>query len=515
MLDRLGKRRRQFAFLRLHRAELFDEAFQDELAAMYRDTGEGKMPVPPALLCMVLLLQAYTGASDAEAIDSMVDDRRWQLVLGMLGSKKPAFAQGTLQSFRERLIRHDMDLRLLERTVELAKKTKGFDWKKLPKSLRIGVDSRPLEGAGRVEDTFNLLGRATAKLLSAAAMMLGRRAEEIAACAGAPVFLASSIKTGLDIDWTDPEQKADAIGELVRQIDAIEAWIRAQVGEAAEEPPLKDLLELIAQLREQDLDPEPPGGGPRIREGVAKDRRVSIEDPDMRHGRKSKSKRFNGYKQHIAADLDTELILACAVTPANRPEGEGAADLKEDLARSPRHEAIGEVFVDRAYVNSEIVEASAENGAKVYCKPWNGTNGDLFKKADFKLNFRLRTVTCPAGQTQRFRPGEVVEFDPAICNACPLRSRCTKASNDAGRTISIAADEQRQQRFRKLVGTTKGREALRKRVGVEHRLAHLASKQGPRARYRGLRNNLFDLRRHATVLNLEVIQRRSDMANAA
>ncbi|MDI3292205.1 transposase, partial [Polyangium sp. 15x6] len=187
MLDRLGKRRRQFAFLRLHRAELFDEAFQDELAAMYRDTGEGKMPVPPALVCMVLLLQAYTGASDAEAIDSMVDDRRWQLVLGMLGSKKPAFAQGTLQSFRERLIRHDMDLRLLERTVELAKKTKGFDWKKLPKTLRIGVDSRPLEGAGRVEDTFNLLGRATAKLLSAAAMVLGRRAEEIAACAGAPV----------------------------------------------------------------------------------------------------------------------------------------------------------------------------------------------------------------------------------------------------------------------------------------------------------------------------------------
>jgi len=40
----------------------------------------------------------------------------------------------------------------------------------------------------------------------------------------------------------------------------------------------------------------------------------------MRHGRKSSSKRFNGYKRHIAADLDTDLIVACAVTPANRPE---------------------------------------------------------------------------------------------------------------------------------------------------------------------------------------------------
>jgi hypothetical protein len=86
MLDRLGKRRRLVAFLRLPREELFDDAFHDELAKMYRDTGDGKVPVPPALVCMVLLLQAYTSASEAEAIDSMVDDRRWKLVLDMIPS---------------------------------------------------------------------------------------------------------------------------------------------------------------------------------------------------------------------------------------------------------------------------------------------------------------------------------------------------------------------------------------------------------------------------------------------
>jgi hypothetical protein len=56
--------------------------------------------------------------------------------------------------FRARLIRHDMDRRLLEKTVEVARRTKEFDWKKLPKDLRVGVDSKPLEGAGKVEDTF-------------------------------------------------------------------------------------------------------------------------------------------------------------------------------------------------------------------------------------------------------------------------------------------------------------------------------------------------------------------------
>ncbi len=80
----------------------------------------------------------------------------------------------------------------------------------------------------------------------------------------------------------------------------------------------------------------------------------------MRHGRKSKSKRFNGYKKHIANDLDTELILAASVTPANRTEGEGAADLAKDISRSPRNEELGEIYIDRAYVNSKLVrDASA------------------------------------------------------------------------------------------------------------------------------------------------------------
>jgi hypothetical protein len=509
MLARLGKRRKMYAFLRLHRADLFDEAFQDELAGMYRNTGEGKQPVAPALLCMVLLLQAYTGASDAEAIDLMVDDRRWQLVLDMLGAEEPAFAQGTLQGFRDRLIRHDLDRRLLERTVELAKKTKAFDWKQLPKTLRIAVDSRPFEGAGRVEDTINLLGHAAFKLLRGAAMLLERRAEEIAACAGAPLLLVSSVKKGLDIDWTDLEQKTWAIGELVRQIDSLSEWIRKQAGPAADEPPLKDLFETIAELRGQDLEPDPEGGGPRIREGVAEGRRVSIEDRDMRHGRKSKSKRFNGYKQHIANDLDTELILACSVTPANRPEAEGAAGLKQDIACYEGRGRLGEVFIDRGYVNSEITRATKGKDPAVFCKPWTVPNGGLFTKADFAINVRLRTITCPAGETESFELGKVVEFRPETCAACPLRARCTRAKNDAGRTVSIARDEQAQQRFRKLCATPKGREALRERVHVEHRIAHLARKQGPRARYLGLRKNLFDLRRYAAVLNLEVIERHS------
>lgn len=513
LMKRLTRTRKLFGFLREHRHELFDEAFQAELAEMYRGTGAGKDPVPPALLAMAILLQAYHGMSDAEAVEMTVVDLRWQLVLDRLGAAEPAFSQGALCDFRARLIRHDMDRRLLERTLELAKQTKAFDWKKLPKTLRIAIDSMPLEGAGRVEDTINLLAHAALKVLACVAELLERPASHVATVAGAPLLATGqSIKRAIDAEWSDPEQKADAVRMLVEQLDSLEAWIREQLPDAVDSPPLAEHLQTLRQLRDQDLEPDPSGGGSRIRRGVAPERRVSVEDGDMRHGRKSKSKRFNGYKRHIAADLDTDLILACAVTPANRPEEEAAPVLRDDVARLPLRNEIASLHIDRGYIGSTLVHDVLGRRGEVVCKPWSARNGKLFKKSDFVINMRDRTIRCPAGEVEHFEPGSVVEFDPEVCGRCSLRAGCTMASPAVGRTVSIAEDEQLQHRLRKLIATPKGRQRLRERVAVEHRLAHVGRKQGRRARYRGIRRNLFDVRRAASVVNLETIHRRLALA---
>jgi hypothetical protein len=474
---------------------------------MYRASGEGKQPVAPALLAMALLLQAYTGASDAQAVELAIVDARWQMVLGVVGQDEAPFSQGALPAFRQRLIASDMDRRLLERTIELARKSGAFDWKKLPKDLRIAVDSRPLEGAGRVEDTFNLLAHAARNVLGCAARLVDLTPEEVAKDAGAPLLAGTSIKAELDLEWSDPAQKASAIGTLVEQLDRLERWIARVFGEEASEPPLAEPLATLRQLREQDLDPEPPDGKPRIRKGTAEDRRVSVEDKDMRHGRKSKSKRFNGYKGHIACDLDTELILACGVTPANRPEAEAVPGLQTDIALGSERNVIAQLSIDRGYIKSPMATEVFARGGEVLCKPWVSRNGTLFRKSDFVINMRSRTITCPAGQTESFRPGDVVEFDPEACSRCSLRAKCTPAAPGAGRTVAIALDEQLQHRLRKLVASSAGRERLRERVKVEHKLAHLSRKQGRRARYLGTRKNLFDLRRHAAVVNLEAIHR--------
>ena len=297
LLKLAGKSRKLFVFLRENRHELFDDSFQDELEAMYRQTGQGETPQPPALMCMGLLLQAYLQTSDAEAVRLSATDRCWRMVLGTLDAAedKPAFSQGGLQQFRDRLIACEMDRRLLERTIEVAKATKGFDAKKMPKSLRVGVDSRPLEGAGRVEDTINLLGHAGRKIAECIALTLGTKVEEVCRQADVPLLMASSIKAGLDIDWSAPDAKSNALNRLCRQLDRLSTWVAKQPPDSIDAP-LSRYIEALAQVRAQDLEPR-ADGSVQIRQGVAADRRISIEDAEMRHGRKSKSKRFNGYKQ--------------------------------------------------------------------------------------------------------------------------------------------------------------------------------------------------------------------------
>jgi hypothetical protein len=516
LLKLAGKSRKLLVFLREHRHEIFEEGFQAELESMYRDSGQGEEPQPPALMCMAMLLQGYLQVSDAEAVRLSATDACWRMVLGTLTEKgdEPAFSQGGLQQFRERVIRHDMDRRLLERTIEEAKRSRAFDWKKLPRTLRVAVDSRPLAGAGRVEDTINLLGHAGRKVAECVAVELEMSFEEVCRRAGAPLLLASSIKAGLDIDWNDAGAKEEALNRVWRQLERLSAWVEKQRVDDSNESPLSRSLEALAQVKQQDIEAA-PGGRVRLHQGVAGDRRVSIEDGDMRHGRKSKSKRFDGYKQHVSTHVDSELVLACAVTPANRPEEEAAPALSEDMAKMGLEPH--ELQIDRAYLNSALVAQVVERGGTVICRPWKGNNGrtGLFGKRHFKINVRDGTITCPAGQVESFEPGEEVEFDPEVCGACPLRAQCTKAASGRGRTVMMRDDEALQKKLRQLQATRAGRIKLRERVVVEHTLAHLANRQGHHARYRGIRKNLFDLRRLAVVQNLEAVARCERLRHAA
>jgi hypothetical protein len=491
------RRAKLFVFLREYRHELFDEQFQAELSETYVDSPKGQPPVPPARLALATILQAYAKVSDDEVIEATVMDRRWQLVLDCMDAQEPPFSKGTLVGFRKRLIERDLDRRLIERTVELAAATKGFG----ARALRAALDSSPLWGAGRVEDTFNLMGHALRKALGVIAVLQGRGQAAgitlLAQQAGAPQLAASSLKAALDRDWDNPVARDEALAVVLGLLERVETFIAGQAGGQA----AAEAVTTARQVRSQDVDLTGPA--PALRRGVAKDRRISIEDSQMRHGRKSRSVLFDGYKRHVLRDLDTGLVVAAGITPANAPEATVTGAITADLDHAGL--LLAELHIDRAYLSSELVRDRGPNLA-IYCKAWRVRNtGGRYPKDQFTIDFDTGQLTCPAGASMPFEPGKTVRFPKGTCAACPLRQRCTTSSN--GRSVSIHPDEALLAELRQRQQTPQGREELRERVAVEHALAHVGHWQGRRARYRGTRKNLLDLRRVAVVHNLHIIAR--------
>jgi hypothetical protein len=270
-------------------------------------------------------------------------DRRWQLVVDCLECEEAPFAKGTLVQFRKVLIEQGLDRRLIERTVELAKEKGGFGHR----NLRAALDSSPLWGAARVEDTYNLLGHALRKAISVIARQQGRGLTEVANEAGAQIVTGKSLKAALDLDWDNPESRTHALRMVIEALEAVDSWLQPQ------------------------------------------------------------------------------------------------------------------------------------------------------------------TKLCNLPQVQE---SLVVHFPHKVCATCPLRMRCT--SSIAGRSVSIHPDEHLLHELRLRQLTAHGRAKLRERVAVEHTLAHIGFWQGERARYRGIRKNLFDLRRTAVVHNLHVIARLPDTGEA-
>jgi hypothetical protein len=489
-----------FVFLRYHRHEVFDEAFQEELASLYGNTERGHPPVAPALLALALILEAYTGVSDDEVIEATVMDRRWQLVLDCLDAEQAPFSKGTLVAFRQRLIEGHMDRRLIERTIEVANQSQAFG----PRALRAALDSSPLWGAGRVEDTYNLVGHALKKVMRVVADQQGRGLVEVAQEAGAELVCESSLKAALDRDWDQPQEKEEALTLVLNVLRAVETWVQTLQQEDAllAQPSL-----LIAQQVEaQDVQVDEKGRASLIK-GVAKDRRISVEDAEMRHGRKSRSALIDGYKRHVLHDLDTGLIRAVGITPANMPEASVTRDISADLER--QEVCLKELHIDRAYLSSHLVQERSEE-LEVYCKAWPVHEGKRFHKQMFTLDWDRQTIRCPASQEVPFVPGGMVHFPKETCAQCPLKAQCTTSAK--GRSVSIHPDEALLIELRERQQTPQGRAQLRERVAVEHSLAHVGRWQGRRARYRGVRKNLFDLRRCAVVHNLHVLARSQQKA---
>jgi hypothetical protein len=176
-----------------------------------------------------------------------------------------------------------------------------------------------------------------------------------------------------------------------------------------------------------------------------------------------------------------------------------------------RQGPLTEVWMDRGYLASSEVPALHARGVALHTKPWTAKNGDRFPKHAFAIRLADGLVECPAQQIAPILPGRArVQFAAETCRACVLRDACTTAAD--GRSVSLHPQEPLLQQLRTTMQTPEGGAVLRRRTTVEHSLARLDQIQGSKPRYKGSRKNTLDVRRCATVANLQSLARMKQAA---
>ena len=514
-------------------ASLRGQLFSDDDFAEIYCPDNGRDSVPPSLLATALLLQTYDKVSDAEAKARADFDIRWKVALGIEIEDRP-FAKSTrrtLQMFRAQLILHDKVREVFEGSLRLARQS-GYLKKR---GMRVALDTTYILGRGAVKDTYNLLADGIVKLLRVLATVANIAVGEWAEAQGYERYLGSSIKGEAVIDWSDRKARRKLLGEIVADADRLlelarQAWVELPE-DSGQRQSIVDGAELLGQLLLQDIERKSGDGdgdvdadaddaddGVSIRDGVSRDRMLSVHDPELRHGHKSSRRRFNGHKAAIVVDTDSQLITAVDVLPGNAPDNLGALELVE-ASEASTGSVVEEAMGDAAYGDGGTRQTFADAGRRLVAKVPGRPDRKHFPKNDFHLDLAAGSCTCPAGQvTHAIVPAgkrtdgagrvyrlQAFQFDGAVCWVCPLRPQCIAAQGRPGRRVQIHPQEALLQQARALQQSADYDEYRARRVVVEHRLARLVQLGIRQARYFGRVKTKFQLYLAATVANLTLV----------
>jgi transposase len=479
-------------------AEQGERIVCDEDFAECYSEGRGRPSIPPSILAKILLLAYRSGLSDRQAMEAVRFDLRWKVALG-LPLDHEGFHPTTLVRFRARLLLHGKERLAFERSLELAREL-GL----LSEAVEQVLDSTPMLGAAATQDTVTLVRSGVRKLLDAVSSEDAEAGQRLA--------------RDLAFEYARPRQKPDCEWRsrparealLTRVAQDAERALRAvaRVSELASARPVAEAAQLLRELIGQDfeLDEEDL---PRLRRGTARERILSVHDPEMRHGRKSPSQRFDGYKIHAAAATEAPLLTAIEVSPGCEHDGKLASGLIDQQPAGVRPRRL---LGDSAYGNSETREQLEARAVEVLAPvPEAPPPAGRFGKRDFTIDLAAGTVTCPAGQVARIseqpqRSGmRIAQFRRSSCRPCPLAPRCVSA--DGRRQIRIARREDLLQAGREALKDPPTREHLRRtRPRIERLLSLLTHRYHARkSRYRGKRKACFQAAWTAVLVNLHPI----------
>ena len=458
--------------------QICDQVLPDALfASLY--SGLGRPPISPSVLIRLHLLMYRDNCGDEQVVENLLYDDRYRYMCNLAVSDC-LIHPTTLHYFRLRLI-----FGTINRAEITRMKAEGILLRETPahkifeETKRVAVvmglldaeaaqylDSTYILGAAAVQDTFTLLFQGIRQAVRACEQATdGDTQQALLAHLRRAEYVTEQAKP--EIDWRDAEARTALLVDLVR--DAATLLV---MSDGLEDPAVQTALAQLQRLVAQDIEVSEDGQA-KIRQGVAKDRQCSVVDPEMRHGRKSSSKRFNGYKVHVAMEPTHGILTAITTTDGSLYDGEATSEILTQT-----HPAI--LGGDNAYAGPEQRAAALAQGTAILTptsplKP--------YEKDNFTLDDAEQTVTCPAGQTSALGKTGQVHFSKKVCTVCPFHGECNPSGK--GRSLTIGPHEILQRNLRAAARSGSWDDFLRFRCKIEHTIARFIRWAGRKGRYFG------------------------------
>lgn len=393
----------------------------------------------PVLLVLLLLRWGEEGMSRRAAVRQARRNTTWRAAMGLcIGGDTPSNRTvGRFETFLQG--RHPQSgvpryLLLHEHFVRLC-----IDEGVLGDRPGWAMDSTPMWAYGALHGTVRLLGDGLRTLGMEWARLKRMPLAAVAEGWQLPLLLGRSTKGSLSVDWRTKDGRAHAIDPLAADVVRVVDLVRGQIETLRTNKrkgvlrKCRNLLKVIAD----DLETDDQGRMVVARK-VAAGRLVSITDPDARHGRKSRSQTYKGFKVSVLGDVFSGLLLSLAVTPGGSHDSVPAHRLIHRACEL--YDQVDRVLADTAYGGARLrhIVQGAEGVELLAPPPPVTLKPGKLGRHDMVIDIEAGKATCPAGVTtenmtwswstdygvhvRRFR------WPTETCTACPLLEACQSPS---------------------------------------------------------------------------------------
>src|SRR5499426_4072707 len=497
--------------------------FQDDsFADLYAH--DGQPGVAPWRLALVTILQFRETLADRQAAEAVRARIDWKYLLG-LELTDSGFDFSVLSEFRDRLLAGEAAERLLE---PLLVRCRAMGLLKARGQQR--TDATHVLAAVRSLHRVELVAETLRAALNELATVAPAWLQGMAPLAWYERYAKRIEDSRLPKEPSKRDAYAQTVGEDGFQLlDALES---------PEAPATLRTLPCVATLRQLWQDhyerqtgtgrPEgaPPTGPVRFKEPRELPRAAAhIESPydvDARYRTKG-STQWTGYMVHVSEtceDTTPHLLTHVQTTSAAVHEAMCTDDIHQALTEKDL--APQEHLVDAAYVDAALLVSSRQDHGIDVIGPtrpnvsWQTQVEGAYRLEQFTIDWEHEQVRCPQGKVSSTWTPQVdshgttkisVKFRRRDCDACPERTRCTRAKT-MPRHLSLHPRTQYEalEAARARFSSEAGQELYKRRAGIEGTLSQGVRTFGlRRTRYRGLPKTHLQHVAIAAAINVERI----------